>query len=534
MTKAPLPWWEQLAFLAPDVRQDLGRLMSRLERGLSLNSVRAIGGDPAGWSGLARKGPWERLVPTEWALAESYPQEFVRRADEGELGFWELAREYHQAARSVWVWVDAGPDQLGACRVVQIAVLLWLQKKCLESGGQFYWGVIQEPEKGYEKLAADELTAFLRARSVNPPRRPPEGMDGLETWCLGAPSWGSQIPRGLQHFSLEQIGSGLVELRALGRRLELELPSSERALKFLRSPMAWELPAREKPVTPVQAGSLAFSANAQKILIVSHDSVTTLPLPSSLNEPPGRARVYKVPWEGRVIAVSMVRRAIYIVLEDQGHWVLRRLNPEQGGEGELLRVEAPEVGEQPLGHCWFAGNAWNLWLGDFVYALTAEEPSFVARVVGGCALGSSTVVVSDKGRVMSATGGKVELPGCSPKEAFFARSYDYAVEKTGYSIATQIDDRWWRIYQGKGYSELQAVGTVVGLYAQYKRGPLLVVETNGWLMLQGPERRESLDLGEPVEHCLVHPNGRIAYRTKSGNCGCYDLELRAVIWRGRV
>ncbi len=534
MKQTPVAWWEQLDFLAPDVRADLGRLMNCLDRGLPLSTTAVRSGEPAGWSGLVSKGPWERLVVSEWALAQSYPEEFVRRADEGELGFWDLAKESHQAARSLWVWVDAGPEQLGGCRVVQLAILFWLQKKCLDSGGQFYWGVVQEPERGYDKLAADELHTFLKARSVDPPRRPPERMDSLETWCVGGLSWGSQIPRDVRQISLEQIGTNLVELRAFGRRLELELPASKQAVRLLRSPMVWELPAREKPVTPVQKGSLAFSACAQKLLIVSNRSVTTIPLPSSLNEPPGRARVYPVPWEGRVIAVSLVRRAIIVVLESDGHWMVRRLNPSQGGEGECYRVEAPQIGEQPLGHCFKSNDDWAVWIADSLYWLI-DEPLFFTRVTGGCALGDSTILVDETGRVLNSTGRAIsKLDHEQPAKAFLARSYEHGVQGLGYCVATHVQDSWWRIHQGKGYAELQALGNVVGLYADYKRGPLLIVDTNGWLMLQGPITRESLDLGEPVESCVVHPNGRIAYRTRSGNFGCYDLEHSAVIWRGEV
>ena len=534
MKETPSVWWEQLDFLAPDVRDDLGQLMSQLDRGLPLSTKTASSGEPAGWAGLVSKGPWERLVTSEWAVAESYPEEFVRRADEGELGFWEQAMESHQAARSLWVWVDAGPDQLGVCRVVQLAILFWLQKKCLSSGGQFYWGVVQEPECGYEKLGADEVFTFLKARSVDPPRRPPERMGSLETWCLGGLSWGSQVPRRINHLSLEQIGTNLVELRAFGRRLEFELPASKRAVRLLRSPMVWELPAREKPVTPVQDGSLAFSANAQKLIIASHESITILPLPSSLNEPPGRARVYNVPWQGRVIAVNMVRRAIFITMEQNGLWFVRRLNPARADEGQWPSVEAPAIGDQPLGACFQSGTRWCVWVGDSLYKLL-EEPVLETRVAGGCVLGDSTVLVSDRGRVRNAQGKEIsKLDHKQTGQAFLARSYDHGVQGLGYCVATQINDTWWRIHQGKGYAEIQAVGNVVGLYAEYRRGPLLIVETNGWLMLQGPITRESLDLGEPVESCVVHPNGRMAYRTKSGNFGCYDLNLSAVIWRGEV
>ena len=65
MKETPSVWWEQLDFLAPDVRDDLGQLMSQLDRGLPLSTKTASSGEPAGWAGLVSKGPWERLVTSE-------------------------------------------------------------------------------------------------------------------------------------------------------------------------------------------------------------------------------------------------------------------------------------------------------------------------------------------------------------------------------------------------------------------------------------------------------------------------------------
>ena len=45
------------------------------------------GGEIDGYAGLARRGDFERLLLSEWLLADEMPDEFIRRATSNELAF---------------------------------------------------------------------------------------------------------------------------------------------------------------------------------------------------------------------------------------------------------------------------------------------------------------------------------------------------------------------------------------------------------------------------------------------------------------
>ncbi len=403
-------WWESWDFLAPDTRQDFGRLVDLLERGLSSSGAATLPDEPAGWSGLARRGPWDRLVPSEWALLEVAPEEFARRADEGELGFWQMARDGRAASRSVWLWLDAGPDQLGACRVVQIALMLWLQRVCRRTGGSFHWGVVQAPEAGYEGFGAEELTKFLSLRSTDPPRRPPERMDGMVTWCVGSEGWMSQVPSSFQRVTLSQNGPESVELQAMERRLELPLPTGERAVRLLRDPMVWKVVKRTN--APVQRANLpplgealedyTFSLCGKKLLLAYRDRIVVAPIPSSVREEPGKTRSYPLRFSGPVLGMSMEGRAIRVVQQVGGEWVFYRLNPELSDLDEMVRVGADDSNAFDIGTCWTVDGGWRLWIEDKFWTVKSGQLRPCLGVHGGSPLGAGSYLMLASGMLLDA------------------------------------------------------------------------------------------------------------------------------------
>ena len=49
--------------------------------------------EPDGYAQLSRRGPFDRLLLTQWALLDVVPEELLRRAASNELLFHELARK---------------------------------------------------------------------------------------------------------------------------------------------------------------------------------------------------------------------------------------------------------------------------------------------------------------------------------------------------------------------------------------------------------------------------------------------------------
>ncbi|MCB9564907.1 MAG: hypothetical protein H6708_31360 [Kofleriaceae bacterium] len=105
-------------------------------------------GEPDGVDGLTRRGGYERLLLSEWALADELPDEFLRRAAGGEHLFVARAHRRPPARRRTLALLSAGPAQLGAPRLVHLAALLVLGRRAAAAGATLRWGVLERPGDG--------------------------------------------------------------------------------------------------------------------------------------------------------------------------------------------------------------------------------------------------------------------------------------------------------------------------------------------------------------------------------------------------
>ena len=140
------PWTTELALLQPEFIAEVGPWLPRLSAAigpLRSRPAHSPTGEPNGFDGLSRRGTYERLLLTEWALALELPDEFIRRAAMAEHLFLQPARiESHGSKRTVALF-DAGPDQLGPLRLVHLALLLVLKRRADQAGGLLQWGHLQ-------------------------------------------------------------------------------------------------------------------------------------------------------------------------------------------------------------------------------------------------------------------------------------------------------------------------------------------------------------------------------------------------------
>lgn len=199
------PWLPWLRRHGGSTEQVLGPWLSLVARAVGRVAERREPdpcGEPTGWSGLTRRGPYERLAIGEWLLAEELPDEFLRRATSGEHLFVELDR--HRPHRAPWTVLlcDAGPEQLGAPRLVQLALLVVLATR--RSGPErFAVGVLQDDALWEPALAPETGRAIMEART----RRPPSAQDATR-WLR----------------SLEDAGEERPELWVVGGRSARRLP----------------------------------------------------------------------------------------------------------------------------------------------------------------------------------------------------------------------------------------------------------------------------------------------------------------------
>jgi hypothetical protein len=159
-------WTEALSTFAPDLREALGGLARRLD--LVIGRVRARpkprGDDPDGYDGLARKGLYDRLLLSEWALATEVPEEFDRRAVSGEHAFLRLdLRDRRKGVRTVALF-DGGPTQLGGPRLVQLAALVTLERRAALANAEFAWGMLGSTGDLTRTVDRSTVQTFLAGR----------------------------------------------------------------------------------------------------------------------------------------------------------------------------------------------------------------------------------------------------------------------------------------------------------------------------------------------------------------------------------
>ena len=97
------------------------------------DATHAAQGEPDGYGGLTTRGHPERLLLSEWLLAEELPLEFLRRAASRELLHINPAFRAPQPGGAWPCSATSGPDQLGAARLVQLAALIVLHRRALDA-----------------------------------------------------------------------------------------------------------------------------------------------------------------------------------------------------------------------------------------------------------------------------------------------------------------------------------------------------------------------------------------------------------------
>ena len=167
LPEALQPWRQWLEWFAPQHLPLFADLLGRLNPVLGPLRCLDQGGvpEPDGLGDLHRRGPYERLLSSEWLLADEVPDEFLRRAVGGEHMF--LAPQYRarEANRLIVVLFDAGPLQLGAARLVHLALLMLLARRAEEAGAQLRWGILQGVPALHELDSAAQLKRLLNART---------------------------------------------------------------------------------------------------------------------------------------------------------------------------------------------------------------------------------------------------------------------------------------------------------------------------------------------------------------------------------
>jgi hypothetical protein len=584
LPRALAHWAPHLGIFPRDLAVSLGPVLHRLSFAVGPLQVKRhqADGEPDGYDGLTRRGSYERLLTSEWLLAEEAPEEFVRRAAAGEHLFLRQARPVPAASRVSAAVFDAGPDQLGSPRIAQLAALIVLSRRAEAAGVRFAWGILQEPEAPlFEKVTETGIQRLLQARTPHEATDAQVGAwhkrllgwrEADDIWFVG-PQRLSSLP-GTRGASVLQVWDVLdPEARRVAVRVRrgisgnvpsptitLELPDHAACARLLRDPFSAAAAAPDRLEAPlVPASELHFAANGSKLFArAAGGGVVAFPVPNSPRSPAGAPRLYD-PWPGQPpAAVGLAQGQVILAagLPDGGA-ALVYASRKRGGGGTpgvpCAPVDAPfRAGGagaplQPLFqvgiHTYLLdaeGTLFRVWDGDLLRL--ASRVSAAAYVAGHLAFVEAAAAGSPA-RLTAALGGsgaprtiRILEEAEEGAPAFFGFGGHLGHPEHGL-VAVAQQGGAWEIYGRNRAWLVPFEGTrVVGVARNRERHEtgLLLLEGDGRALLLaslGGTRRLPAASAE-IRHAAACPGAPwIAWVTVHGELTVYSLDHDAVLLR---
>jgi hypothetical protein len=400
--KALEPWEPELRFFARELTGHLASLSERLFQALGplrvANEQRSD--EPNGYSALSRRGPYDRLLASEWALQLEDPDEFIRRASSGEHLFVELERRSPAASLEAWLFLDTGPGQLGSPRIGQLAALVAFARRARAAKVQLHWAPLWNWEQPVlDGLDAKNVRTWLDSRTPWEPttgvfsqwssrwtRALDESTIQRDVWVVGAPSI---LPLAVEHefgaITLDDSqgdGNALeVTVQPPRRRrthtLRLQLPESNDRVRLLRDPFEWRrtraAPPQPKPTSTTQLPlepdtELCFSHDSHRLLARTADgSVVAIPIRNTpragygwptLAVLPPYTKLVACMWGSRRERALIVRGEKAVWLADWDGRTTRRLDDRFFGLIESPRASDLFIGTISLTEGWVRRGLW--------------------------------------------------------------------------------------------------------------------------------------------------------------------------------
>ncbi|MBI5537988.1 MAG: hypothetical protein HY898_35020 [Deltaproteobacteria bacterium] len=295
-------------------------------------------GEPDGFDGLGRRGAYERLLASEWALADASVDEFLRRAAWREHLFHQIRFHSPAAAKRALVLFDAGPDQLGAPRIGHLATLLVLALRAEQEGSALLRGVMQAPEVLLDgEVSKTAVLALLEARSLMLASR--ELLERLQIvvkasavalsdlWLVGGPALRAlTLGTPLEHAPHLEIDEHIMEsgrklqftIRRAGqqsRTLRVDLPTPRLCAALLQDPFESVSAPTALVLGAIEAGhGLRFVQSGQRLLVRRRDGallvwaptggVGRTPRPEVMELEPDHQLVAAGWWRGGIVAIT--------------------------------------------------------------------------------------------------------------------------------------------------------------------------------------------------------------------------------------
>jgi len=361
------PWAKELSIFPEETALALAGMASRLAGVLgAVGGAAASDGTPDGFSGISRRGTYERLLASEWLLQEELPDEFVRRVVASEHSFLESAYAREAAVRRTVVLFDSGASQLGGPRLVHLAALVVLAQRADRTGSTLVWGALQDATSTlHVGLSETGITALLRSRArAGATRAAIERWMACvraavvsELWMVGPRTLGEAAARnGASLLAVTEVLDAegpsrvLVETTSSGnvrpRSATLELPPARVAVQTLRDPFAAAVaPRQATSVRPDPTSSIVFAIDGRRLYVRgSAGSLVTFQIPNSPRATIGPPAVFVPPPGERVVAVGhgMKGKRTVVVTAATRAVVLHVLSKRGTSVGRTQRYAIPD------------------------------------------------------------------------------------------------------------------------------------------------------------------------------------------------
>lgn len=358
-------WQQQLTLFPEDSATLLGGLIRRLAPAFDalVTAQQEPSGDIDGFDGIGNRGSYERLLASEWMLQKYAPLEFLRRAASGEQAFFQLALRRPALPESTLVLFDAGPDQLGDCRLVQLALLVLLVQRAESHGHDLRWQLLHRFGEGLNSgLSEHGVRAFLQGRTASRNsaavwRTWSDQNHARRVWLVG-PSAVTAFARDAfasvtlhERVSHDRFVDVSLQHGSQRRQVALELPPAHDAARLLRDP--FEQARAPLVQTDAISSNLLLNANGSRLFYRNaKNELVALPIGNS----PRAAHAAPRRYQDKGIA-GVAGRGRKLV------WLCQRQNELHVGFADHRQrhkvasfPELPTLGNMLAPFIWYAGQ----------------------------------------------------------------------------------------------------------------------------------------------------------------------------------
>ncbi len=262
------PWSSWLSLFPPDLAESVSHLLLRLQHlvgPIKRTQMQQLA-TPIGSGDIVRRGEFDRLLASEWLIADAVPEEFLRRAANHELLFTGPVPDATPDTQHCVVLFDCGPEQLGEPRLLHLVLFILIARRAEDAGIAMHWGSLQNPGELSSLNGQKGIRHLLNQRSLRPVLEADvkawqtaleeNQIKPEDVWCIC--STRLSLPTRIKtHFRIahdmltQQLKVQLTRSQT-SRHVMLPLPAEQLAVRILRNPFQ---PLSPPPASRVHAAS---------------------------------------------------------------------------------------------------------------------------------------------------------------------------------------------------------------------------------------------------------------------------------------